>query len=467
MDPRPVRAELERILRSSGFANSERMTRFLRCVVERALAGQVDGLKEYLLGVEVFDRKPDYDPRVDPIVRVEARRLRSKLEEFYAGNGKDSQVIIDLPKGAYVPHIPPPGQTVAAEEPKRERTRSVAVLPIVNTSRETEHDYLCEGITQEIIHALTKAMGLRVVAWQSAARITSQDLDVYTIGRQLGVSYVLRGTLRIASGRLRLLTQLIDTSNGEYVWSESYDRRIADVLDIEQEISAAIVRALQMQIGVSRRPTANPDVYNLYLRGRYHVGKRTAEGLRRGAEHFQAALALEPEFALGHAGLADAYILLADYSADSPSSVIGCARAAAKRALAIDPTLGEAEASLALLTSIHDWDWEVAGEHYRRAMELNPSYSTTYLWYSLDYCALLGRFAEAHRAADMALQLDPLSSLCRESIGYVYLLQQDFERAEREYRELVDFDPLFYKGWSSLGRSVFFQGRYEEALQFC
>ena len=208
--------------------------------------------------MEVFDRKPDYDPRVDPIVRVEARRLRSKLEEFYAGNGKDSQVNIDLPKGRICPHIPASAARPSPqEEPKRERTRSVAVLPIVNTSRETEHDYLCEGITQEIIHALTKAMGLRVVAWQSAAASPRKTSTCTPSAVNLECPTSCAGTLRVASGRLRLLTQLIDTSNGEYVWSESYDRRIADVLDIEQEISAAIVRALQMQIGVSRRPTAN------------------------------------------------------------------------------------------------------------------------------------------------------------------------------------------------------------------
>ena len=340
----------------------------------------------------------------------------------------------------------------------------MAVLPIQNNSRDSEYDYLCEGITQEVIHALTKAMGLRVVAWQSAARFTAPEHDTSSVARQLGVSYVLRGTLRVASGRLRLLAQLIDPATGEYIWSESYDRRIADVFDIEQDISAAIVRALQTQIGVRRRPTPNPDVYSLYLKGRYHWNKRTAEGLRRAVEHFQAAVALEPGFALGYAGLADAFILLADYSADAPSNVIGCARAAAERALAIDPTLGEAEASMALLTSIHDWNWEVAGEHYRRSMELNPSYATAYHWYSLDYCALLGRFAEAHRAADIGIELDPLSSSLRESRGYVFLLEREYERAEEAYRDLIDFDPLFYKGWSALGRSLFFQERYDEAL---
>jgi TolB-like protein/Flp pilus assembly protein TadD len=465
MDPRQVRAELDRILHSPGFAHSERMTRFLQCVVERKLAGRADELKEYLLGVEVFDRKPDYDPRVDPIVRVEARRLRSKLEDYYENHGADSEIVIELPKGGYIPTMRPSGPAPPVPSAPVERHRSVAVLPITSNSRDAEHEYLCEGITQEIIHALTKATGLRVVAWQSAARFSSKDQDASSVGRQLGVSYVLRGTLRVSGGRLRVLAQLIDTANAEYIWSESYDRQIADVFDIEQDISAAIVRALQTQIGVCRRPTANHEVYGLYLKGRYHWNKRTEDGLRCAVEHFQQAIELEPDFALGHAGLADAYILLADYAADSPSSVIGCARSSATRALSIDPTLGEAESSLALITSLHDWDWDLAGSHYRRAMELNPSYATAYFWYGLDYCALLGRFPEALQAAETAIQLDPLSSILRESIAYIHLLSRQYQAAEAEYRNLIAFDPVFYKAWTGLSRALFFQGRYDEAIE--
>ena len=463
MDPRDIRAELNRILRSPGFANSERMARFLRCVVERAIAGRGDELKEYLVGVEVFDRRTDYDPRVDPIVRVEARRLRGKLEEYYAAPGAgQSGVVIELPKGAYVPSFRHPDSAPVTQPVTR--PRSVAVLPIANNSRDVEWDFLCDAITQEVIHALTKASGLRVVAWQSAARFTAQQEDVYSIGRKLGVSYVLRGTLRASAGRIRLLAQLIDTSNGEYLWSESYDRDMADVFDIEQEISLAIVRALRMQVGVGRRPTSNPEAYALYLRGRHHANKRTIGGLRQAVEHLQAAVGLDPEFALGYSGLADAFILLADYSGDSPASVVGCARSAAVRALALDSTLGEAEASLGLITALHDWDWRTAGGHFRRAIELNPSYATAYFWYGLDYLALQGRFAEARKAIRTAVELDPLTAITRESVGYVEVLARQYSDGERSFRELIDSDPTFYKGWASLGRALFFQGRFEEAV---
>ena len=246
------------------------------------------------IGVEVFDRGQDYDPRVDPIVRVEARRLRGKLEEYYAcPDTAESGIVIELPKGAYVPAFRQAGSSPDA--PTATRPRSVAVLPIANNSRDPEWDFLCEAITQEVIHALTKASGLRVVAWQSAARFTAQQQDVYSIGRQLGVSYVLRGTLRTSAGRMRLLAQLIDTANGEYLWSESYDRDMADVFDVEQDISLAIVRALRTQVGVGRRPTSNAEAYELYLRGRHHLNKRTIGGLRLAVEYFQAAVALDKE----------------------------------------------------------------------------------------------------------------------------------------------------------------------------
>ena len=239
MDPRPVRAELDRILQSSGFAHSERMARFLRCVVERAAGrprrrsqGIPAGRRSFRPEVRLRSACRPHRARRGAPPAGETRGVLCSQWQRIAGSYRTPEGI------AYVPSFRYPGSQASAEHETRERTRSVAVLPILNNSRDTEHDYLCEGITQEIIHALTKATGLRVVAWQSAARFTSNDHDVYAIGRQLGVSYVLRGTLRAASGRLRLLAQLIDTASGEYIWSESYDRRIADVLDIEQDISA-------------------------------------------------------------------------------------------------------------------------------------------------------------------------------------------------------------------------------------
>jgi serine/threonine-protein kinase len=257
------------------------MSRFLRLVVERTVAGRSHELKERLLGIDVFDRRPDYDPRLDPIVRVEARRLRSKLEEYYRTAGRNAGLRIALPKGAYIPRFGLP------EDPRRERAGGLAVLPVSNSSRDPDYNSFCAGITQEIIHAITTATRLRVVAWPPAWS-AMHELDVRSVGREIGVSHVLCGTLRVGGARARLLAQLIETSNGEYVWSECYNHTLVDLLDTAQELSRAIVSALQVQLGVSGRP-AGPDACALNPNGQV-TGNRGTDIRNMG--DFKAALEL-------------------------------------------------------------------------------------------------------------------------------------------------------------------------------
>jgi serine/threonine-protein kinase len=220
------------------------------------MAGRSDEIKQYLLGIHVFDRRPDYDPGLDPIVRVEARRLRSKLETYYQTAGRNARVRIELPKGAYIPRFGSP------DVPHREIASALAVLPISNSSRHPDHDSLCEGITQEIIHAITRATRLRVVAWQYSARLPVRELEISSVGHELGVSHVLCGALRVGGARIRLLAHLIETSNGEYTWSECYDRTLVDLFDTVRECSDAIVPALQIQLGVANWQSA-PEAYTL------------------------------------------------------------------------------------------------------------------------------------------------------------------------------------------------------------
>jgi serine/threonine-protein kinase len=181
-------------------------------------------------------------------------------------------------------------------------------------------------------------------------------------------------------------------------------------------------------------------------------------------EHFSSALLIDPDFALGYAGLADAYVLMADYGMESPSESMAKGRSAAMRALSIDPTLGEAEASLAFIKSLYDWDWEAGGEHFRRAIRMNPSYATAFHWYSLDYCALRGRMEEALEYIGVAVELDPLSSIIREGKAYINLLGRNYDAALREYRKLLEFDEFFYKAYPGMGRVYCQMGLYEQAI---
>ena len=438
------------------------MCRFLRFIVEKTLDGHSADLKEYLLGVEVFDRPDSYDQRIDPIVRVEARRLRAKLDSYYAGDGKGAALRIELPKGSYVPRFAE-GSRVSRQE--LADSRSVAVLPLANAGGDPAMEFFAHGLTQELIHALTQVSGLRVVAWSSAAQVSATVADVYTTGKQLQVETILTGSVRSSESRLRILAQLVDTRTGVYLWSQSFDRDMCDLFVIQQEMAQAIGRALEVKLtGVPPPKEYNLQAYTAYLKGRYEWSKRTPEGFQRAIPAFEQAIAIDPQFALPYAGLADTFTLLADYGWTEPSTVIEKARAAALRALALDPGIAEAEASLGLIKGLHDWNWAEAERHYLRAIELNPGYATSFHWYSLDHLALLGRFDEALVNIERAIQLDPLSPNMWEGKGYIHMLMRDYETAKSTYQHVFTIDPKFYRTYASLARVHIQQGKYHEAI---
>ena len=455
------------------------MVRFLRLTVERTLAGQAGELKEYLLGVEVFDRKESYDPRVDPIVRVEARRLRAKLKEYYEGDGSGDSVCIEFVSGGYaprlawreMPHPPAPAMTREANAPTADPgVITVAVLPFADLGGKPENQYFSDGLTEELIHALTKVPGLRVVAWNTAAQLRDRQEDVRSIGERLHVGTVLTGSVRIAGPSLRVRAQLIDAASGVYLWSETFDRRMQDVFAIQEEIAVAIVRTLRVQLtgsgegALRARGRISIGSYDYYLRGRHCWHRRTPEGLARSIEYFDAAIAADPQSALPHTGLADAHTLLVDFGMVSPSEGMPKARAAALRAIELDSTVSEAYASLALIRSLYDWEWQEARELYRRAIELNPGYATAHHWLGVDWYALNGYFAEARAELDIALQLDPLSGIIREGRAFVPFLEYRYDEAAKCYLELIADDPTFYKGYTSMGRLYAQQGKYSDAI---
>ncbi len=433
-----IRAHLERVLGSRLFSRSDRLTRFLRFAVEQTLGGNGGQLKEQLLGVEVFDRKTDYDPRIDPIVRVEARRLRAKLKAYYLSAGRADGVVIGLPKGSYVPFFrarkaaAPVGRTAPDET-------SIVVLPFTNLTPDAGDDYFSDGLTEELIHLLTRIPQLRVVAWDSASQLRGREQDLAAIREKLNVGALLRGSVRRAFGRVRVTSQLIDAASGAYLWSHAYDSEMQDVFTIQEEIARAIVDTLRLTLKSSEsRKAPNLECYNLCLQGRFHANKRTNEGFRKSIVCYQQAIAADASSAGAYAGLADAYSLLADYGLLDPGEAMGKARAAAEKALALDPQSPEATVSLAFIRSLFDWDWNGAEVLYRRAIALNPGYSRARHWFGLDYLALLGRFEEAIAEIHTACHLDPLSQILHEGYGYVHMLNRDYSTALEKYRQLID-----------------------------
>ena len=464
-----IRTHLDKILASSAFIRSARMARFLRYTVELALDGKGSDIKEYRIGLDVFDRRSDYDPRVDPIVRVEARRLRQKLAAYYAAEGVADEVVIDFEKGNYVPFFRP-RTPATAPAPAAGPIRTIAALPFLNLGPDQGNDYFSDGLTEELIHALTRLPGLRVVAWNSAAQLRDQQPDVRAIGQSLQVAAVLTGSVRLAGARLRVSAQLVETATGYYLWSEAYDREVRDVFRIQEEIARAIVHTLRLRLSSRFEaapiapPRGNIEAYDLYLKGRYHWNMRRRDSLARAVDLFEQVIALDAGMALGYAGLADAYALQADFGFSPPAEAMPKARAAARHAIELDAELAEAWTSLAFIRSLHDWEWAEGETMYRRAIELNPGYATAHLWLGVDLLRVVGRVEEALASVEAASRLDPLSFTIHEAKAAVLLVGRQYEAAAAQYLWLSESAPQHYRGWAGLGRAHTQLGHYDEAI---
>lgn len=449
------------------------MGRLLRFLIEESLAGRGAEIKEYSLGVLVFDRGDSFDPRIDPIVRVEARRLRTKLAAYFESEGREEPLVIEIPSGSYQPKLT--GARAAPPVPAPEAVPAatdIAVMPFANLNPGNDTEYFSDGLTSELIHALTAAEGIRVVAWNTVAQMREIREDWRSVGRQLNVGTVLQGSVRCAGERLRVLVNLVDSQSGFVLWSETFDRKRQDIFAIQEEIAHAIVRSLQARLlGVrsapvlAKRPAPKFDAYDLYLRGRFHWSKRTRDGFERAVGFFQQAIEIDPGFATAYAGLADAYSLFSDYGLKSPGETMPKAKAAALRALELDPRLGEAHVSLGLIESLYEWRWDEAGERYRRAIALSPGYATGHHWYGCDYLALLGRFDEALAECRLAVRLDPLSTVVRESQSYVLMLAGRLDEALERHGELLDLAPDHYKSYTAMGRIYLQKRMYPEAVE--
>ncbi|HYO80363.1 MAG TPA: hypothetical protein VES20_03110 [Bryobacteraceae bacterium] len=442
------------------------MSRFLRFIVEREIAGRGSELKEYTIGLEVFDRPKDYDPRVDPIVRVEARRLRSKLQTWYECS--NSPIRIELPKGSYVPKFVPGtsgAPAVATHSPHgKEQAFSVAVLPFANPSGNADAQYLSDGLTQQIIQRLTRVPGLRVLGWTTASQMRERQ-DVTNIARELNATHVLTGSVRQSGSRLRTFAQLVEPATAAFLWSDSWDRPMGDLFQVEEDIAAAIVSSLGGHLGFAPGASCQADSCDLYYRARWAWNQRTGQGMRDSVALLREAVAIAPDFALAWAGLADSLAVMAQLGVVEPWEAIEHARQAAERALELSPELGEAEASLGLITAVYDWEWNRAELHFQRAMQLNPGYPIAFFWYSLDYCAYRGYFREAEAALAEAEVLDPLSSMIGTGRPYLLMLERRYEEALSASHRIMQLDPNFARGLTMRGRILIQCGKYREAVE--
>jgi serine/threonine-protein kinase len=348
---------------------------------------------------------------------------------------------------------------------------SIAVLPFVNMSADPENEYFSDGITEDIINALSKIKDFHVAARTSTFSFKDEKIDVRDIGKKLKVETVLEGSVRKAGNRLRITAQLINVQDGYHLWSEQYDRIIEDVFDIQDEITLAIVEALKVELlaaenlAVTKRYTDNIEAYNLYSKGRYYWNKMNIEAFRRSIDHFQKAIALDPSYALAYAGLADAYIGLGDagLSAISPKEAFSNAKEAVYRALDIDAALAEAHASLGHL-NMHDFDWTGAEKEFKYAIELNPNYATTYHMCAF-YYALMERYLEALNTIKKAQELDPVSLGINTDLGVLFYFNRQYDEAIAQYNKTLELDPGFIRAYVTLGSAYGKKGMYEKAIE--
>jgi serine/threonine protein kinase/tetratricopeptide (TPR) repeat protein len=360
--------------------------------------------------------------------------------------------------------------TFTAQTPLASKHLSIAVLPITNRSSDAETAYFSDGMTDELMNALAKVEGLRVVSRTSAFAFRSGDVPIGEIGARLGVGFILEASVRRAGARLRVLARLVGVEDDSTLWSETYERQMEDVFAVQDEITHAIVATITeaLQLGHLRGATPVPqprslEAYDLYLLGRHHWYKRTEPEMRRALELFQEAVAADPLYAPAYSGMADASSLLASWQFASAKENFPQAVKAAERALELDPTLADAHASLGFVKLNWNWDWEAAVREFRTAIALNPSHETAHRWLSA-FLAGTGRDDEAVPIAQRAMELDPISVLPRMNLGIVAFLAWRFEHAELEFRRVIEKDPNFVRGYAFLACSLSFMDRHDEAI---
>jgi TolB-like protein/Flp pilus assembly protein TadD len=348
---------------------------------------------------------------------------------------------------------------------------SLAILPFANAGGDPDAEYLSDGVSESIINSLSQLPRLRVVPRSTAFRYRGRDCDPRHVGEELGVRAVLTGEVQTRGEWLIVKTELIDVAAHRQVWGEQYRRKMTNIFALQKELAEEISRHLRMKLSgeekkrLAKRYTDNTTAYQLYLKGRYYAGtKRTEEWIKKGIEHFQQAIDLDPNYALAYAGLADAYSFLASSTGGTrPRDAYPKAKAAAMKALALDDTLGEAHCSLGFFHLLYDWDLAAAEREFRRALELNPKYPNAHDGYAF-YLKAVGRSAEAIRAGEQAQQLDPLSPFTHVGLGWAYYFARQYEEAVAQGRKALELDPQLGFAHRIIGLSCEQLGRHDEAI---
>ncbi|MEO7674211.1 MAG: tetratricopeptide repeat protein, partial [Pyrinomonadaceae bacterium] len=345
---------------------------------------------------------------------------------------------------------------------------SIAVMPFINESGNPDVEYLSDGMTETLISSLSQVPNLNVKGRSTVFRYKGKDADPKTLGRELNVQAVLNGRVLQRGESLTLSLELLDTTTENVIWSERYNRRSTDLVSLQSEIARDVSQKLKTKLTgadeqkIAKSHTTDPEAYQLYLKGIFYWNKRTGDNLKRSIEYFDQAIAKDPSYALAHAGLALAYVLLPDYHASTVSDSYPQAKRAAQRALELDASLAEAHTAFGYVL---EFDENIAaGEaEFQKAIQLNPNYPTAHQWYGNNLQAQ-GRLDEAEAELKRALELDPLSRIIRENLGENYHFSGKYDLALQEGKELLEIDPNFFLAHSVVGRAYQMKGMFPEAF---
>lgn len=504
-----IRTFAERLLTSRCLSNAPGQRHFLRFVVEETLAGRGQDLKEYVIGVQVLGRQETFDPRTDASVRVAAGRLRQRLDEYYAAEGREDEVVISLERGGYRPDFQrraperPAAPAPQADAPPSKRHGKalviagtlltvvvtaalvfwlwgrrdplatpggvIAVLPFANATADPATEYVCFGVVEDLTTALTGIEGVRVIARTSASQFAAKGLDLVDVGRKLGAGLLIEGSVRRDGARLIVSAQLIEARTGTHLWAQSYEREAAEGVAAQQHVATSIADAVTQRIGrrfvraVSASRPASPEGLDLYWKGRFVRAQRTPESLQQAIVFFEQAVTRDPSHAESHAALGDALAADGFRQTVPPADTVQRARRELQQALALDPDCAPALYALAWLQFFYDHDWPAASAGFKRALDINPSSAQAHNLYALALAAH-GRADEAIEHSRQALRLDPVRYAASNDNGAVLWCARRYDDAVAASQRVLDADPTYgaarvLRGIAHMGRRDYPQAR--------
>ncbi len=412
----------------------------------------------------------------EPVGRVRRNvppALQSVVEKMMAKEPadryQDAHALVNDLKNLHSENTDAEKTRVVASLPE---TPSIAVLRFADLSPEKDQEYFCDGLTEEIIQALSRLNGLKVASRNSVFRFKQQHPDIGAIGRELQVQNVLEGSVRKAGEMVRISIRLNKVADGFLLWAENFDRQLTDIFAVQDEIAQSVVRNMEVKLGdmpetrLVKPVTDQMEAYQAYLRGRFHWNRRTGENLEKSIGYFQSAINIDPGYALAYAGLADAFAVLGLYSARPPQEVMPRARSAAEQALQLNENLAEAHISLGLIRAVFEWDWDAAEREFRRGVALNPRYALGHHWFAINYLVPLAQFEAAGSEIVQALRLDPVSLVINTTVGLVYYYSREYDTAVNYFHKALEMDPNFAMSNFFLGKTYIEKTMFDEAIDY-